>query len=342
MSLSKDEIALYDRQIRLWGMATQLRLRLARVLVIGVGGVGTEIVKNLVLGGLLLIELLDNARVKEEDFGCQFFLPNNESVVGTLKLPAILPQIQELNPRVSLTVDTEGFATKAPEYFTQFDLVVATELTYEQMIRLDSITRQASIPLYLAGLHGQFGYVITDLVKHTSSQKLAVGNLPRQAGTRLGPKKVIELVELDKQAEQEIVTVVDEFALVEEALSLRLVPLQLNRRQLKRLSGALPLTFALLRYSRPTDPDATLDQQELSQRAQHECERLALPTSIVSSEYVELFARQAFTEYAPVAAVLGGALAQDIIQFFSQKESPINNVMVFDGHSQEMPIYTMY
>ena len=71
--LSADEIALYDRQIRLWGTSTQLKLRSTKILVINLGAIGSEIVKNLVLGGINTIEILDNSTIQPQDFAAQFF-----------------------------------------------------------------------------------------------------------------------------------------------------------------------------------------------------------------------------------------------------------------------------
>lgn len=73
--LSADEIALYDRQIRLWGTSTQLKLRSTKILVINLGAIGSEIVKNLVLGGINTIEILDNSTIQPQDFAAQFFYP---------------------------------------------------------------------------------------------------------------------------------------------------------------------------------------------------------------------------------------------------------------------------
>ena len=48
----------YDRQIRLWGLAAQQRMSETRVLVFGFRGLATEICKNLVLAGELLLARL--------------------------------------------------------------------------------------------------------------------------------------------------------------------------------------------------------------------------------------------------------------------------------------------
>ena len=57
--LSEDEIALYDRQIRLWGLAAQANMRSAKVLLINLGAVGSEITKSIVLSGIGHLTIMD-------------------------------------------------------------------------------------------------------------------------------------------------------------------------------------------------------------------------------------------------------------------------------------------
>ena len=78
--LSADEIALYDRQIRLWGTSA-IEITFNKILVINLGAIGSEIVKNLVLGGINTIEILDNSTIQPQDFAAQF-LPNNDEEVN--------------------------------------------------------------------------------------------------------------------------------------------------------------------------------------------------------------------------------------------------------------------
>lgn len=63
VNITEDEAALYDRQIRLWGLDAQKRLRGAAVLLIGLGGVGAEIAKNVILSGVKSITFLDDSEV---------------------------------------------------------------------------------------------------------------------------------------------------------------------------------------------------------------------------------------------------------------------------------------
>ena len=72
--LSADEIALYDRQIRLWGAQAQERIRSANILLVSLRALGTEIAKNLTLAGISSLTIIDDEPVTEEDLGAQYFM----------------------------------------------------------------------------------------------------------------------------------------------------------------------------------------------------------------------------------------------------------------------------
>lgn len=73
-----DEAALYDRQIRLWGVEAQNKMRTSSILLYTLRGLSTEIAKNIVLAGVGEIMLLDEKNVEEEDLGAGFFLREDE------------------------------------------------------------------------------------------------------------------------------------------------------------------------------------------------------------------------------------------------------------------------
>lgn len=307
--------------------------------MVNLGGIGSETVKNLVLGGLNTIEILDGSVVKEEDFAAQFFLPNDDAIVGQLKLPLVLPNIQELNPRVNLLINTTNLADVPLDYYKNFDLVVATELTKPQLFAINQITREHKIPLYVAGEHGMFGYIFTDLIEHTSTKESPTGNQAKVAGTKINGVKEIVNVEWKNNDETEVVTILDTFSPLQQIFDSKRLPLQLNKRQLKRLSGALPLVLSLFDIGRPENAEEDVAKDLLLNHGNAICKRLGISQQVLSEEYLDLFSRQAFTEFSPVAAIIGGFLAQDIIQFLGRKDSPINNCLIFDAIRSEAPIY---
>jgi ubiquitin-like 1-activating enzyme E1 A len=84
-----DEAALYDRQIRLWGLEAQNRMRNATILVANLRGVATETIKNIVLAGIGKLILVDAESVTEEDLGAGFFF--REGDVGkNVRVPLTL------------------------------------------------------------------------------------------------------------------------------------------------------------------------------------------------------------------------------------------------------------
>lgn len=77
-SLTADEIAIYDRQIRLWGAQAQERIRSAHILLVSLRALGTEIAKNLVLAGISSLTIIDDEAATEEDLGAQYFLREDD------------------------------------------------------------------------------------------------------------------------------------------------------------------------------------------------------------------------------------------------------------------------
>lgn len=72
--ITEEEAALYDRQLRLWGVEAQRKMQNAAVLIYGFRGLAAEIAKNIVLAGVGKVTLLDEQDITEVDLGANFFL----------------------------------------------------------------------------------------------------------------------------------------------------------------------------------------------------------------------------------------------------------------------------
>lgn len=83
--LSADEIALYDRQLRLWGIEAQNRMRKAKVLLITIKALGNEVAKNLVLAGIGSLTIVDPGDVTAKDVSSQFCVTKED--IGKNVLP---------------------------------------------------------------------------------------------------------------------------------------------------------------------------------------------------------------------------------------------------------------
>ncbi|KAJ2740961.1 E1 ubiquitin-activating protein aos1, partial [Coemansia sp. BCRC 34301] len=94
--ISKEEEALYDRQIRLWGMEAQSRLRNCSILFVGVKAVTLEACKNLVLGGVGQLAIYDPQPISKLDLETQYYF--SESNIGQPKDKVLAEKLGVLNP----------------------------------------------------------------------------------------------------------------------------------------------------------------------------------------------------------------------------------------------------
>jgi ubiquitin-like 1-activating enzyme E1 A len=69
---------------------------------------------------------------------------------------------------------------------------------------------------------------------------------------------------------------------------------------------------------------------------------LLLPPETLRSDFLRSFLQNLGSEISPVAAFLGGSLAQDVINVLGQREQPLQNMLLFDGEELKGPIYSMH
>ncbi|KAF7722057.1 SUMO-activating enzyme subunit 1 [Apophysomyces ossiformis] len=316
------EAAIYDRQIRLWGLDAQQRhdvtrnlIRDSHILVAGIRAISNEALKNLALAGVGSITLLDHGIVREEDLGAQFFLTHAD--IGKNRAVAAAPAIQALNPRVSVQVDQEDIRPKDDAYFQSFDIVCLIHTDPELVTRIDRLRREVNKPFYAADAFGWFGYIFCDLMTHAYTEEKKT--LPPGAKSTQEP-----IVKRTKHIEQ-----YDSFE----------VSLQRDwsNMTLKALKKRVPvvhfLTHSLLKFQQehkrsPTEHDADLLKQS---KAKYLQQMGVSDPDILDDSLIMDLARFYETELAPVAAILGGVLAQEIIRALSGKEFPIQNWFFYNG-----------
>ncbi|KAH3902447.1 related to DNA damage tolerance protein RHC31 [Saccharomycodes ludwigii] len=339
--LTKDEIELYDRQIRLWGISAQQRMRSSKVLLFNLGGLGTEITKNLVLSGIGHLTIVDDHDIVDEDLDTQFFLSLEDLAIGGKRVDKAKHRIQDMNPRVKIDVKYNLLENLEKE-LSQYDLVILTEVNDKlDIIQINEITHSLNIPLYVCGCHGLYGYIFVDLIKFDSKdEKLKNGNFSTKLGKLSNNREVIEVTDkiddLDPTKIFEKIVTRNYYKTFQQVLqTARVSDISFTKKQMKRLTPAAPVIFASLFDDR--------SQKDFLSMA-NICKiikKLNLPQEYtVSKEFLDNFKNnQLNLEFSPVCAVIGGAVAQDVINILGKRESPLNNFIIFDGTTLEMPIF---
>ncbi|KAM7498300.1 hypothetical protein LguiA_022714 [Lonicera macranthoides] len=157
----------YDRQLRIWGEQGQAALEKASICLLNCGPTGSETLKNLVLGGIGSITVIDGSKVDVGDLGNNFMV--DEKSVGQSKAKCVCEFLQELNDAVKtkfIEEYPEALIETNPSFFSQFALVVATQLVEDSMIKLDRICREANVMLIFARSYGLTGFVRISVKEH--------------------------------------------------------------------------------------------------------------------------------------------------------------------------------
>lgn len=76
-NITEEEAEVYDRQIRLWGLESQNKLKNSNVLLLGMNALTAEIAKNIVLAGIASLVIVDDKLVTQKDFETNFLIEKN-------------------------------------------------------------------------------------------------------------------------------------------------------------------------------------------------------------------------------------------------------------------------
>ncbi|KAL4724908.1 E1 ubiquitin-activating protein aos1 [Fusarium chlamydosporum] len=347
-TVSAEEVALYDRQIRLWGMAAQAKIQSANILLITIKALANEIAKNLVLAGVGSLTLLDSATVTEADRGAQFLLPDGEDVIGKNRAQVASAALKKLNPRVHVHVDEEGVKTKGPSYFAAYDIVIATDLDPESFNIINTATRLNCKAFYAAGCHGLYGFIFSDLIEHDYVIQRDLGNVATSTGPETRTRSIVD-VQTRKEGPKTIesVTKRELYSTWFLASDVAVLPTEYtqSKRRLKSVTPALSCLRALWEFMQLQNgrvPSNREDLKMFTQIATQKHKALGLPSETLRPEFLRSFLQNLVSEISPVAAILGGQLAQDVINVLGQTQQPIQNMVVFDGTTMEALMYPLH
>jgi ubiquitin-like 1-activating enzyme E1 A len=260
-----------------------------------------------------------------------------------------------MNPRVKLQIDTSDVRSKDPAFFAQFDVTIATELDFATNTTINAACRIANRPFYAAGLHGFYGYVFADLISHDFVIEREKSNGPTQQHETL--TRSIVNVTTKKESEKgekgnkgkviELVTKREIYSPLQLAntspLPEEYTRLPRRRKQVTPLLSCLRALWEFEKISNGRRPSfAHQDLEVFTKLARESHQELKLDLATLDSSFLRQFLQNLSCELSPVAAFLGGALAQDVINVLSAREHPLQNMLLFDGEKSIGPIYPLH
>src|SRR6201985_2044358 len=123
ISFNKQELARYDRHIIIpgFGMEAQQKLKAAKVLVIGSGGLGSPVLLYLAAAGVGTIGIVDFDVVEDSNLQRQVLFGVDE--IGKPKVEAARRRLEGLNPYINLHIyNTHLNSQNALEIIKDYDV----------------------------------------------------------------------------------------------------------------------------------------------------------------------------------------------------------------------------
>ncbi len=160
--LTPDEILRYKRHLLLReiGGQGQQKLKAARVLVVGAGGLGSPLILYLAAAGIGHIGIIDDDRVSLDNLQRQVL--HETQGIGTLKTESAAKAVKRLNPHVEIEAIPERLtAENALSIISAYDIVADGSDNFATRYLVNDACYFAKKPLVFAALGPFDGYLST-------------------------------------------------------------------------------------------------------------------------------------------------------------------------------------
>ncbi|EQB60567.1 ubiquitin-activating enzyme e1 [Vairimorpha apis BRL 01] len=340
--------SLYSRQLYVIGKEAMEKMMNSKILIIGLDGLGQEVVKNICLAGVSQVSIYDISPVTLYDLNSGFYFSHSD--IGKKRDESLLEKFKNLNNYVNVNI------LENIEDFKNYNLVISCNKHVHEQMKFNRQARRDNCKFIGCQSRGVFSQIFNDF----GTDFICIDTNGENV-------KMVILIKISNQEAY-------------EGMLFKVKGLCKNSVQLTKIDGAsiiqyteLPFTFKEVYggdYEQIKKPkifnfksmeDTIEDPQILSYNfdsdAQnvilHKCflllseyvkEFLELPNDETFVPYflkkynnlynhenfIKSFGRLCNTSFVPLNSVVGGFVAQEAIKAVSYKFSPLLQYMYFD------------
>uniref|UniRef100_A0A8C1B858 E1 ubiquitin-activating enzyme n=1 Tax=Cyprinus carpio carpio TaxID=630221 RepID=A0A8C1B858_CYPCA len=144
--------SLYSRQRYVLGDSAMQKMARSAVFLSGIGALGVEIAKNIVLAGVKAVTLHDCKRCEVWDLGTNFFIREEDVHSQKKRVEAVHSRVAELNPYVQVSVSTDVLDENTDlSFLKRYQCVVLTETKLSLQKRIDHFCHSQQPPIKFIG-----------------------------------------------------------------------------------------------------------------------------------------------------------------------------------------------
>ena len=316
MKLTDAQAEMYDRQLRVWGVSTQLKIAKARVLILGAESATLlECAKNIVLAGVSKV-ILCRGKAKEEEEEEEETLSFLVSVEDRAKkisvAEAAAKSLQEMNPFGEVSAadfkfeDLEDKDAASAILGNNYDVVICCgrRVRANSVKHLNEVCRERKIAFFLTESSSKHGYFFSDLgdaFEFIERKKHDSDNNEDGKESALLTKPFESFGSAIQKTS---------FANFKPKRSCKFTPIFCALKQLELTENLKPTLEEVREHiSKLPDGDKVVDGVSLEDLALFLDNRIEMPA---------------------IAAIVGGLLANEVIKSISHAEEPVCNFFCFD------------
>ena len=164
----------YDRQKRIKGW-DQNKIRNSKVMVIGAGATGNEVIKNLVLSGVGTITLIDYDFIDLSNLNRCVLFNSKSAEKNEYKVDVIKEACRDINPDVKIITIKEDLNKVEKNIYNQNDVICSCLDNVEARLEANNYSYYFGLPFIDSGIDGYFGTVQAVFSKGQNSTCLQCG-----------------------------------------------------------------------------------------------------------------------------------------------------------------------
>ena len=184
--LTSDEMERYDRQIMIRGIGEggQEKLKQAKVIIAGSGGLGSPVSIYLVAAGVGTIRIVDNDRVELSNLNRQILHWDKD--IGRSKVNSAVEKLSQLNQSVKIEAVEETISEdNVSQLVAGFDIIVDAMDNLPARYSLNKAAIENHIPFIHGAVHGFEGRVMTIIPGKTACLGCVYRGTPPQEKSRV-------------------------------------------------------------------------------------------------------------------------------------------------------------
>lgn len=169
-NLTEEEMKIYDRQLRIWGLEKQKRMMSSTILFWSLDGCNSEILKNVVLAGTGGCVLVEEGIVTKTNVESHFYLAISD--IGKPWAEVALEYFQTMNPNVKMTIKTKEEIQLNENGLSEYALVFVANQNLAFQIEISNACHDLKIPYFYSRSCGMYALAFCDCIKFEFTKKI--------------------------------------------------------------------------------------------------------------------------------------------------------------------------